>query len=445
MGTCGKICSYICTCQFFLSVVLLLWVYMLQDIARVNANSPLSQTLAEMWWWSKFVVLTQFWITVEPLSLDYLQNQHSHLGVRNYWVHNDSTAAERFFKDSTDWRLVDKECLVLRGIWANNSENMLRYLNSTDNLRKYLDMDRNYSTLVAPVDEHWYYDDLPFEKILDDMENHSDEKLTSIYFSYEFAAQESQPFIWKWYNDLYTKLGFDFNDVNQGSMVRGKRLFTLHSFLYYGTKQRTRLHAAPPADYFTQVANKKKWRLIHKRYFPYMNLYRHGSLGIMRTPEYYITDYAEDRIPYVDILVEPGDMMYFSEWQVHEVWNTEPTLGLAIGVRPAKPIGTKLFQEPVASFVLHNLLLIPQAIIFLLQKHRTTYTHGSKTGMEGCISQGGQPHTWGYNGTTITRYDLKMIDGTCVMAEKVPNYQVLESSKQISTHSWMPAQAKFEL
>lgn len=414
---------------------------MLYDIARTNANSPWDQYFAEMWWWTKFVICTPLWIGVEPLSLDLLQNQHTEMRVQNFWVHNDSSAAQRFIETAHDWK-HDGEVLVLRNMWANNTDNKLRFLNSTDNFRKYLEMDRNYSALIIPKNKHWHFQDMPFTDMLDQIEDTS-EALTTLTFSYEFTSEESQPWLWKHYSNLWENLGLNFNDANGGSKIMGQSLYRTHSFLYYGDKGRTRLHSAPPSDYFLQVAGKKRWRLIHKRYIPYVGLYRQNNIGVMRTPEYWAADYPGEKIPYVDVVLEPGDMLFFSYWQVHEVWNISPDkLGLAIGIRPMDNT-KRLWKEPCRALLTYNFLLTPFFLQHGMTKHRTTLSTGSQVEQRdrACTSQGGVPYTYGYNGTKLTRYDLKKINGSCLYKEKIPNYQDLEVRKTINPRAWHPYEA----
>jgi len=431
----GGACSYICSCQAVLAIIMLIWAHFLYDIARVNANSPWDQYLAEMWWWTKFVVCSPLWIHIDPLPLDLLQNKHTHMSIIEYFPHNDSTAARRWSDDSNDWR-HDDHVLVMRNVFKNN-DNPLQYLNSTDALKEYLEMDRDYRALVLPKNEPWYYTIMPFKDFLDQIEDTS-KKLLQLAFSYEVVDEQGQPWLWEKYNQVWTDLGLNLNDDIGTMKIMGEGVFRTHSFLYYGNNGRARLHSAPPPDYFLQVAGKKRWRFVHKRYTPYLGFYRNTPFGSLRSPEYFAEDYPDRKIPYTELIVNPGDLFYFSYWHAHEVWNESPNkLGFAIGIRPSDFL-FRFWTDPCRATMTYSYFMLPFQVF-----HRFVAKGSLKNTWtdDDCTSQAGNPYTTGYNGTKMTRYDIKLINGTCEYQEKVQNYQQLEMSNFVRPDSWLPLNA----
>merc|ERR1712168_1691704 len=110
-----------------------------------------------------------------------------------------------------------------------------------------------------------------FRDIVEELPN-TEEKLTSLLFHKRFL--KSQKWLWEQYLNLWNALGVDFSSGTKNSP------YVTHTFLYYGNKYFTALHAAAAEDYQLQVANAKKWRFLHKRYLPYVTSFRRVALGV---------------------------------------------------------------------------------------------------------------------------------------------------------------------
>lgn len=426
MGFCGSCCSSICTFRGIFTIIFLIYAHIIYDVASQTTWFT-EQWFAEVWWWTKFIVCFPVWIDLAPIPQHVLKHVHSELKVVNYWVHNDSTAVDRWVHDVHQNRKNDGNILMLRNIWANNTENKLRHLNSIDGLRKYLDLDIEYQAFMVPKDNHYYLERMPLGQVLDQMEDQS-EKLTTLSFDYELL--ETQPWLWQQYNQMWEGVGTSFEKV-----LNNFNLYRSHSFLYHGNRWRTRLHNAAALDYFLQISNTKRWRFVHKRYIPYLGMYRFGTHTALRTPEYYLSDYPET-VPHTEVAVNPGDVMFFNYWHVHEVFNDYPDqLGLAIGIRPMDNV-RRLFKEPMRTLFVYNWFIFPQAFLHML------FNAGSYDKQldykSNCQSQNGRTVTFSYNGTTVTRYDMGFVNGTCEFRERIPDYQSKELLGKMSVSDWSP-------
>jgi len=415
-------CSIGCSVKVISTILMLVWARVLYDIHVIN-DTFTPQWWGEMWWWTKFAVLFSLWIDIDPLHISYLQKHHSKLEVMDIWAHNDTEASEKFAHYANN-REYDSTIVILRNIWEKHPENKLREMNSTENLRKYWDTDIVYQVAEFRKDQHYHNPKMTFGEILDTLPD-TEEKLTTITFSYELLPTQ------KFFNEEYRKLlklnGVDFEKMyyQHGS----------HSFLYYGDKFRTRLHAASAAGYFLQVANSKIWRLIHKRYIPYVGLFRNLPNGIMKTPEYYTDEYPMGGIPYTEIILNPGDLMYFSYYHVHEVMNLHPDrLGLAIGIRPGD-IVRRILSEPVKALSVYTTACLPRILLHALW----TSSYDRKHIGESCTGYDGRSTGQAvYNGSTITRYDYHKENGKCVMKERRTDFQEKELLGEIRKEDWHP-------
>lgn len=415
-------CSIRCNVYVWSTLIMLLWARLLYDVHSIN-DPWTPQWWAEMIWWTKFSVLFSLWIDVPPLPTSILKKHHSALEVVDIWAHNETDATERFL-ELTSSRKYDDQIVILRNVWGKHPENKLQYMNSTENLRKYWDMDLDVQVAEFPKDQHYHNPRLTMSELLNTIADDR-EKLTTVTFSYELLPTQ------KFFNEEYRKLlrlnGIDFDKMyfQHGS----------HTFLYYGNKFRTRLHSASAAGFFLQVANTKIWRLIHKRYMPYVGLFRNLPNGIMKTPEYYSDDYPAGGIPTTEIVLNPGDLMYFSYYHIHEVLNKHPDrLGLAIGIRPGD-IVKRVLSEPVTALSIYTAACVPQILLHGLW----TSSYDRKQAGDQCSGfDGRRTGTAVYNGSTITRYDYGIVDGECVLKERRTDFQRKELMGEIKKEEWHP-------
>jgi hypothetical protein len=102
-----------------------------------------------------------------------------------------------------------------------------------------------------------------------------------------------------------------------------------HSFMYYGTWFSAVLHQAAVPDMLLQIANTKLWRFVHPNYTPQLSPIRTEVPCVLASRNVFIPE----GIPFQDVIVEPGDLMYFPEHWWHEVHNLDQGFGLMIGFR----------------------------------------------------------------------------------------------------------------
>jgi len=432
MGFCGSCCSSICTCRGIFTIIFLIYAHIIYDVASQTTWFT-EQWFAEIWWWTKFIVCTPVWIDIAPIPQHVLKHVHSEMKVVNYWVHNDSTAVDRWVHDVHQKRKNDDKILMLRNIWANNTENKLRHLDSIDGLRKYLDLDIEYQAFVVPKDEHYKIERMPLKQILNQMEDQS-EKLTTMNFNCELL--DTQPWLRQQYNQMWEGVGTSFDKLLNNFSIG----YRAHTFLYHGNRWRMHLHNAAAADYFLQISNTKRWRFVHKRYIPYLGMYRVGTVSALKTPEYYVADYPET-VPHTEVAVNPGDVMFFNWWHPHEVFNDYPDqLGLAIAIRPWDVVH-RFFNEPMRTLFVYDLFVIPQSIVHALinKSLRAGNLRDHQMYSESnCHSKDGRPITFSYNGTITTRYDMAVVNRKCEFRERIPDYQRRELLGEMSVSDWSP-------
>jgi len=106
-------------------------------------------------------------------------------------------------------------------------------------------------------------------------------------------------------------------------------------FMGYGNKSKTNQHNAFTDNWFLQVSGQKRWVIVPPAYTPYMkvrftNTVAMGSL----LPIYNKTAMS---IPSLEIITEPGDLMYFPGFWWHEVHN-EGAFNFGCGLRPREAV-----------------------------------------------------------------------------------------------------------
>jgi len=121
-----------------------------------------------------------------------------------------------------------------------------------------------------------------------------------------------------------------------GQMPNANRL----CFIGMGEKSKTIQHNAITDNWFLQASGRKRWVLVPPQYTPYMkaiftNTIAMGSL---------LPIYKEEMgIPVVEIISEPGDLLFFPGFWWHEV-NNEGEFNFGCGVRPRENIA-RLFKS----------------------------------------------------------------------------------------------------
>jgi len=201
-------------------------------------------------------------------------------------------------------------------VWKNFTAATMLGWSDTQYVEEHVNMDaqytflRNFSNVLSVP--------LPLEKAWHDLEN------LYLGFSYDFLQDNADTLYADLKNAVKSKGEDVFNIIPYDSSIH-------HAFLYKGKKYSTGMHQAPVGDWFFQLGNAKVWRFVHPRYTPYIRPITYDSTSLN---SYY--DFLPDdtRIPYVDVVSETGDLMYFPPHWWHHVQNLEDGIGIGIGFRP---------------------------------------------------------------------------------------------------------------
>jgi len=106
-------------------------------------------------------------------------------------------------------------------------------------------------------------------------------------------------------------------------------------FMGYGNKSKTNQHNAVTDNWFFQVSGRKRWVIVPPAYTPYMKPQFTPTIALgSLLPIYNKTAMS---IPSLEIITEPGDLMYFPGFWFHEVHN-EGTLNFGCGLRPREAV-----------------------------------------------------------------------------------------------------------
>ncbi|WP_175958490.1 cupin-like domain-containing protein [Burkholderia sp. BCC0405] len=122
-----------------------------------------------------------------------------------------------------------------------------------------------------------------------------------------------------------------------GSDGLRKRFDAMNMFIG-GPGTRSRIHCAFAGNFFLNLVGRKRWRLLAPEY-------RHLLLPVASRPFIYATTYFDpldesperhsfaQTLPFFEVTLEPGDVLYNGPWWWHQVENLEPlNIGCAIRV-----------------------------------------------------------------------------------------------------------------
>ena len=146
-------------------------------------------------------------------------------------------------------------------------------------------------------------------------------------------------------------LGFDRKLVDHNTVLKEVASFIAHklnafgplfnyvgdsymsqSFLYYGNKHPSGIHNEPLSAFSLQLANSKLWRFVHPDNTAKMRSIKGDNPGVFYSEHVFID--TEHGIPFFDVLVEPGSLMFFpAHWwhQVHAI--DKEKFGFTIAMR----------------------------------------------------------------------------------------------------------------
>lgn len=145
--------------------------------------------------------------------------------------------------------------------------------------------------------------------------------------------------------ELEAKLGLDRLQRFTDPGTDWDELLTTNLFI--GThKVRSAIHAAWGGNFFVNLVGRKRWRFIAPEYSPYLNPvparpfdYALSSFGgFAHSEEVGDDDAIYFRLPWQEVVLEPGDVLYSAPWWWHEVENLTP-ITVATAVRHVQPPG----------------------------------------------------------------------------------------------------------
>jgi len=390
-----------------------------------------AQWYAEIWWWTKFVFTSE---DLDPLPLSLLEVKHSKIDVHEFWVKNDSEAVNKFLHHAWNPE-YDDSVIILRNVWANDSDTIMQELNSIDAIRKYTE-EREYESVVShPDGAPRGFETRNLSFVLDNLESGDISEMRGLIFDFSFL--DTQATIRDAYMSMWAKL-----DIRLHNRIKFFSRSS-HTFLYNTNRWRTELHAAPADDYFLQVANQKNWGFINKKYTPYIGMVKQNTFGvsqIMGTPQYFASDYPDHELPRTYVSVGPGDLMWFPSWHFHEVLNEYDDFGLAFGQRTFRNIGT---TEQFGPFWLYNIrglaaLFSKWFIVKVLPDYTWALIAKHVMADRFCKDRYGNPFAMGWNGTHMLRHDYRVVDGECQRVPRQDGYQQKEILKEWNIREWKP-------
>eukprot|EP00636_Phaeomonas_parva_P006425 CAMPEP_0118862986 /NCGR_PEP_ID=MMETSP1163-20130328/8010_1 /TAXON_ID=124430 /ORGANISM="Phaeomonas parva, Strain CCMP2877" /LENGTH=445 /DNA_ID=CAMNT_0006796947 /DNA_START=6 /DNA_END=1343 /DNA_ORIENTATION=+ len=224
---------------------------------------------------------------------------------------------------------------------------------------------------------------------------------SSNYHFESLTIEEATPHM----KDLY--LGFSYSllnnnkdtllaDINNMIHAYGPQITDLvpvnnsvhHAFLYKGNKYHTGMHQAPVSDWFFMISNAKTWRFVEPKYTPYLGAMTFDGVSTVCKFDYLGDDAG---IPYTDVTVEAGDMMFFPAHWWHEVHNVDKQQhGIGFGFRPfddAKDgILTSLLPlRGKQGIPVHRLAFVSGMFKSMVRKAllKVTYTANGESGLAG--------------------------------------------------------------
>jgi hypothetical protein len=149
-----------------------------------------------------------------------------------------------------------------------------------------------------------------------------------VYLGFSTDLAEDNPIVKRQISLWFNKIHRICPDCEWPSTASGLGKLT-HSFLYHGQWFSAVLHQAAVPDMLLQIANTKLWRFVHPNFTPQLSPIRTDVPCVLASRHVFIPA----GIPYQDVIVEPGDLMYFPEHWWHEVHNLDQGFGLMIGFR----------------------------------------------------------------------------------------------------------------
>lgn len=427
----GKCCTFSCLSYafyIFSTIVILVWARAIYDVS-ILAPAFSEQWYAEMWWWTKWMFIRG--VQIAPLPTTYLQHAHSEIKVLELYPENDANAFKKFLECADSDEFDDTVC-ILRNVWSNYTENKIQYFNNSDHFREMLNTSEvyNHISYAKGAPPEIYKND--FSTILDLIEE-DNEIATGLIFDFEFLEKN------EYLNQVYTDLWKNLDEELAARIANTREKASIsHTFVYHGSQMHSAMHAGFLPDYFLQVANEKRWKFMNKRYIPYVGLRRTNKFGTTITPFYLADGYPLPGIPHTEIILKPGDLMYFSTWHPHEVSNVHADrFGFAIGIRAT--LGP-MFSERFWPQRVFNIMSLPNLAGQIFAKN--SFDGWKLNLLSKCENPSGLAgYIPSFNGSRLTRFDMKRIDGECHLKERQKDYQAKEILNEWGLDTWKPVMA----
>lgn len=305
----------------------------------------------------------------------------SHAGLASFSLdHNDLTENEEqvnvsYFSDPV-------EALEGMKVASDNKDRIVvwkGFIEDNGYLKKYQDFE-SFQKLVNLNDSYSFLDKYSNEKkirvqLKDALPRLKKDKDLYMGFNYEFLGNNQNLLA-----DFKKALGHYGEDFLHRMHINN---CIQHSFLYWGNRYSSAAHQAGVSGFVIQISNTKVWRFISPKYTPYMKPLCCYEGGSMLSGHSYLRN--STNIPYVDVVVEAGDLVYFPEYYWHEVHNVHPDeFGCIIGFRPLQDIvnplpwiipqhaklnmfGQKLMQ---GSWMFHKFLTHMNIPLYTRSKHK---------------------------------------------------------------------------
>lgn len=395
-------------------------------IREVAMDTPMfsEQWWAEMIWWSKFLVayMPCFKIYVQPVPMTKLKHHHSEIKLVEFFPEKDPEAYKKFVAMSKDPACED-QLLVIRNAWHGVEDNVWKTLKSAKAFAAAADLSKEVTWAEFPEGEERVRVTANLSTLLEDFET----PFKSM--SFDYSILDEQKYLKDSYKELIRDISPDLADYLLP--ILGYMTHFLHFFMNSGDEFYTPLHAEPTTSYLLQVANRKRWRLIHKKYMPYLGATAAPQNGLLRTPFYFVDNYPQ-YMPHTEVILNPGDIMMLTYWAFHEVTNMDPGFQLSLGLRP--PFRGFTFGQVFRPLAWFEIATVPFEIIKrLTPSYRLKFLTKHSNNIEVECQTGYTDVQMAYNGSAYVRHDFAMReDGKCAFLPRQDNYQELELSGAVN-------------
>lgn len=151
----------------------------------------------------------------------------------------------------------------------------------------------------------------------------------NLYLRFSNTLAKHNPYFDKALVDSIARLGPMFKPL-VGDVGTANRL----CFIGWGEKSKTKQHVAITDNWFLQVSGRKRWVILPPSATPYMKPHFVNTIALGSLLPLYKESMG---IQAVEMISEPGDLLYFPGWWWHEV-NNEGEMNFGCGIRPRESV-----------------------------------------------------------------------------------------------------------